>query len=290
MNKLGDSLRQLVTTTEPLAIAGVIHAYSAKLAEIAGFKAIYLSGAGVANAHFALPDLAMTSLPDVVDLVIKITAVSSLPLIVDADTGWGSVLNIKRTFYELSRHGAAAAHIEDQTEAKRCGHRDGKQLVSKQEMVNRIEAAIDGRCDPSFMVIARTDAVAVEGEQAAIDRVVAYQAAGADAIFVEALEQLEQYKNFTQALNIPVLANMTEFGKTPILTRSQLKQVGVQMVLYPLSAFRAMNLAAQKVYETILNEDSQQSCLPLMQTRDELYRTLDYEKFEQELDKYEKNH
>lgn len=265
---------------DPLPIVGVIHAYAARLAERVGHRAIYLSGAGVANAEFALPDLALTALPDVLDQVRKITDATALPLLVDADTGWGGPLAVERTFRLLSKAGAAGAHIEDQTESKRCGHRAGKQLVSVSQMKGRLKAALDGRIRADFMVMARTDAIAVEGEQAALERACAYEAAGADAIFVEAVTSLEQYRVFTQALTVPVLANMTEFGKTPLLTREQLKQVNVKMILYPLSAFRAMNAAALAVYQAILTQGSQQSLLDRMQTRQALYETLDYERLE----------
>lgn len=280
------SLQALITKTNPLTIVGVIHAYAARLAEEAGHQAIYLSGAGVANSQFALPDLGLTSLNDVLDQVVKITDTSSLPLLVDADTGWGSPLNVRRTFKLLSKAGAAGAHIEDQSEAKRCGHREGKQLVSVSTMVSRIKAALDGRINDAFMVMARTDAIGVEGEQAALDRALAYQEAGADALFIEAVTTLEQYQLFTQTLKVPVLANITEFGKTPLFTKDELKNVNVSMILYPLSAFRAMNAVALKIYHTILQEGSQESVIHLMQTRKELYEILHYEEFENEITHY----
>jgi methylisocitrate lyase len=279
-------IKSLLAKTNPLPIVGVIHAYAAKLAEQAGHQAIYLSGAGVANAQFALPDLALTSLNDVLEQTTKITDATALPLLVDADTGWGSPLNVRRTFRLLSKAGASGAHIEDQTDSKRCGHREGKKLVSTDQMVGRLKAALDGRVREDFMVVARTDALAVEGEQAALARAIAYQEAGADALFVEAATSVEQYKIFTQALKVPVLANMTEFGKTPLMTQAQLKQANVSMILYPLSAFRAMNMAALKVYEVILKEGSQQSMLPAMQTREALYKILGYENFEEEINRY----
>lgn len=282
----GQLLRSAIASHKPLQIVGVIHAYAARLAESVGHQALYLSGAGVANSRLALPDLAMTSLDDVLTEVTKITQATSLPLLVDADTGWGSPLNVRRTFAMLSRAGAAGAHIEDQTEAKRCGHRDGKKLVDIDTMVGKIKAGLDGRCHDSFMVMARTDAFGVEGMEGALMRAKAYQAAGADAIFVEALTTLEQYQQFCQAIQIPVLANITEFGKTPIFSKGALSKVGVSMILYPLSAFRAMNQAALKVYEAILQQGSQQGVIPLMQTRDELYHYLQYEHYEQELDDY----
>lgn len=282
----GQLLRKAIQTHKPLQIVGVIHAYAARLAESVGHQALYLSGAGVANSRLAVPDLAMTSLDDVVAEVTKITQSSNLPLLVDADTGWGSPLNIHRSFAVLSKAGAAGAHIEDQTEAKRCGHRDGKKLVNLETMVGKIKAALDGRNSDAFMVMARTDAFAVEGLTGALERALAYQEAGADAIFVEALGTLDEYQQFCQALEIPVLANITEFGKTPLFSRESLAKVGVGMILYPLSAFRAMNQAALKVYEAILQHGTQQSVLPLMQTREELYRYLQYEQYEKELDQY----
>lgn len=286
LNEPGQLLRKAIQTQKPLQIVGVIHAYAARLAESAGHKALYLSGAGVANSRLALPDLAMTSLDDVLAEVTKITQATNLPLLVDADTGWGSPLNIRRTFAMLSKAGAAGAHIEDQTEAKRCGHRDGKKLVSVDAMVGKIKAALDGRNTDVFVVMARTDAFAVEGLEGALNRALAYQAAGADAIFVEALSTLEQYQQFAQALQIPILANITEFGKTPLFSRESLAKVGVSMILYPLSAFRAMNQVALKVYEAILQQGTQQSVLPLMQTREELYQFLQYETYENALDEY----
>lgn len=282
----GLALKSAITSEKPLQIAGVINAYAARLAQIAGFKAIYLSGAGVANAKFALPDLAMTSLNDVLEEVEHITQASHLPLLVDADTGWGSPLNVKRTFKLLSRAGAAGAHIEDQAEAKRCGHRGGKHLVSATEMSVRIKAALDGREYDSFIVMARTDAIAVEGEDKALERALLYQETGADAIFVEAALSIAQYQKFSQALKVPILANITEFGKTPLFSRSDLKKAGVSMILYPLSAFRAMNAAALNVFSTILEEGTQQSLLNSMQSRDDLYQCLRYEKFEKEIDSY----
>lgn len=285
-NEPGQLLRNAIQTQKPLQIVGVIHAYAARLAEVAGHQALYLSGAGVANSRLALPDLAMTSLDDVLAEVTRITQATNLPLLVDADTGWGSPLNIRRSFALLSKAGAAGAHIEDQTEAKRCGHRDGKKLVSIDTMVGKIKAALDGRNTDAFVVMARTDAFAVEGLEGALNRALAYQAAGADAIFVEALTTLEQYQQFAQALQIPILANITEFGKTPLFSRESLAKVGVSMILYPLSAFRAMNQVALKVYEAILQQGTQQSVLPLMQTREELYQVLQYETYENALDEY----
>jgi methylisocitrate lyase len=286
MEHPGLKFRQAIQQEKPLQLLGVINAYVARMAEMNGYRAIYLSGAGVANSKFALPDLGMTSLNDVVEEVEHITSACTLPLIVDADTGWGSPLNVRRSFKALSTAGAAGAHIEDQQEAKRCGHRDHKHLISTSEMVGRIKAALDGRNHDSFFVIARTDALAGEGEQKALERAIAYQHAGADAIFVEAITQLEQYQLFTKNLSIPVLANITEFGKTPLLTKQQLSDVGVGIILYPLSAFRAMNAAALKVLQTIRQEGTQQSVVSLMQNRQDLYHYLNYEKFENELEAY----
>lgn len=281
----GNSLKQAMAAEKPLQVVGAIHAYAAKLAQQAGFKAIYLSGAGVANAELGLPDLAMTSLNDVLISVDRITDACDLPLLVDADTGWGSVINIQRTFRLLSKAGAAGAHIEDQTETKRCGHREGKQLVNTATMVGRIQAAVDGRLDSDFMVIARTDALASEGEASALERALAYQAAGADAIFVEAVTDLSQYQHFSKALAVPVLANMTEFGKTPLYTLETLANVGVSIVLYPLSAFRAMNQAALRVYQTIKKDGTQAALIDQMQTREDLYRVLHYQDFENAVEK-----
>ncbi len=282
----GQALRQAILDEKPLQIPGAINPFAAKLAQSTGFKALYLSGAGVANANFGLPDLAMTSLNDVLTCVEHMVNATNLPLLVDADTGWGSPLNVRRSFQLLSQAGAAGAHIEDQTEAKRCGHRQGKQLVSTQEMVAKIKAAKEGVNHDSFVVMARTDSFAAEGEKGALARALAYQAAGADALFIEALTTLEQYATFTKALNIPILANITEFGKTPLFTKQELASVNVAMILYPLSAFRAMNAAALNVFRTIRSEGTQKSVVDLMQTRDELYGFLNYEKYEKELDSY----
>jgi len=290
----GQALHQAMALEKPLQIPGVIHAFAAKLAESCGFRALYLSGAGLANASFALPDLGLTGLNDVVDAVSKITTASPLPLLVDVDTGWGSPLNVRRAFKLISRAKAAGAHIEDQVESKRCGHRGGKHLVPVTHMVGKLKAALDGREDDSFMVIARTDAIAVEGIDCAIERALAYQAAGADAIFAEAVTSLDDYQRFTQSLSIPVLANMTEFGKSPLYTVKQLAQVGISLVIYPVSAFRAMNQTALQVYAALRKEGTQQSVVEMMQSREELYRYLGYEKFEQEQNQYlasmENNH
>jgi methylisocitrate lyase len=269
---------------QPLQIAGTINAYTALLAERAGFKAIYLSGAGVANASFGLPDLAMTTLSDVTEDVRRICSVSDLPLLVDIDTGWGSAFMIARTMREMTWAGAAAVQMEDQVAEKRCGHRPGKALVASEEMCDRLKAAVDGRLDDQFVVMARTDAHAVEGQQAAIDRAAAYVEAGADMIFAEALTTLEEYQQFTDVIKVPVLANLTEFGKTPLFTTSELADVGVAMTLYPLSAFRAMSAAALNVYQTIKNEGTQQAVVDSMQTRMELYDVLGYQDYEDKLD------
>lgn len=280
----GARLRAAVAQERPLQVVGTINAYSALLAERAGFGAIYLSGAGVANASFGLPDLGITTLNDVCEDVRRITAVTELPLLVDADTGWGAAFNIVRSTRELIRAGAAGMHLEDQVEAKRCGHRPGKALVAPEEMVDRIKASVDGRGDDPFVIMARTDAHAVEGQNAAIERAQQYVEAGADMIFAEALTTLDEYRQFTSAVNVPVLANITEFGKTPLYSVSQLADVGVQLVLYPLSAFRAMSRAAEAVYTAIRQDGTQKSLIDRMQTRAELYEVLQYHEYEQQLD------
>lgn len=280
----GVLFRQAVADHAPLQIPGTINAYCALLAERAGFKALYLSGAGVANASFGLPDLGMTSLNDVLEDARRVTAASRLPLLVDADSGFGAAFNIARTTKEMIRAGVAAMHIEDQEQAKRCGHRPNKAIVSSAEMCDRIKAAVDARDDDGFVIMARTDAVAREGVDSAIERSLAYVDAGADMIFAEALSSLEDYRSFCVALDVPVLANMTEFGMTPAFTLDQFAQTGVSMVLYPLSAFRAMSKAALAVYETILKAGTQKSLLDSMQTREELYDVLDYHAYESRLD------
>lgn len=272
----GTRFRQALVSENPLQIVGVINAYAAKLAENAGFKAVYLSGAGVANANFALPDLAVTNLTDVVTEVRRITAATSLPLLVDADTGWGNALSIQRTVRDLTQAGAAGLHIEDQSENKRCGHRPGKKLVDVTEMTARISAAVAAKTDHAFVIMARTDAANVEGLDAAIKRAKEYVAAGAEMIFAEAISTLDEYQLIVDAVGVPVLANITEFGQTPLFSIQELKSAGIRMALYPLSAFRAMNLAAQNVYNTIRDKGSQQSVLAKMQTRDELYEILNY--------------
>jgi methylisocitrate lyase len=284
LNSAGGRLRAAVDAERPLQVVGTINAYSALLAEQSGFRAIYLSGAGVANASFGLPDLGMTSLNDVCEDVRRITAVTALPLLVDADTGWGGAFNIAKTCADLIKSGAGGMHLEDQVAAKRCGHRPGKALVPAEEMVDRIKAAVDGRTDPEFVVMARTDAHAVEGQQAAVHRAAAYVEAGADMIFAEALGTLDEYKQFTTAIRVPVLANITEFGQTPMFTTTELGAVGVRLVLYPLSAFRAMSKAALTVYAALRKDGTQKNVLDLMQTRAELYDVLGYHDYERKLD------
>jgi methylisocitrate lyase len=276
--------RAALEQEQPLQVVGAINAYTAMLAEKAGFKALYLSGAGVSNASFGMPDLAMTSLNDVCEDVRRITGATDLPLLVDADTGWGGAFMIGRTIRELHRAGAAACHLEDQVAAKRCGHRPGKALVESGEMCDRLKAAVDGRGKDDFIIMARTDAHAVEGQQAALDRAAAYVEAGADMIFAEALTTVEEYKQFTDTIKVPVLANLTEFGKTPLFTTDELAAVGVSMTLYPLSAFRAMSQAALSVYETLRKDGTQQASIDAMQTRNELYDVLGYRDYEDKLD------
>jgi methylisocitrate lyase len=283
-SSVGERFWHAIEAERPLQVVGAINAYAALLAERAGFRALYLSGAGVANASFGLPDLAMTTLNDVCEDIRRITYASGLPLLVDADTGWGSAFMIGRTVRELTRAGAAACHIEDQVSVKRCGHRPGKALVEASEMVDRIKAAVDARPDRSFAIMARTDAHAVEGQKAALDRAARYVEAGADMIFAEALTTLEEYREFTQAIDVPVLANLTEFGQTPLFTTDQLADAGVRLVLYPLSASRAMAAAADQVYRSIRRDGTQKAVLDRMQTRAELYEVLGYHEYEQKLD------
>jgi methylisocitrate lyase len=275
---------QALEAEKPLQVVGTINAYSALLAEKAGFRAIYLSGAGVANASFGLPDLAMTTLGDVCEDIRRISYATDLPLLVDADTGWGGAFMIGRTVREMIRAGAAACHIEDQVGVKRCGHRPGKALVDTAEMADRIKAAVDGRSDDKFTIMARTDAHAVEGLAAALDRSAAYVQAGADMIFAEALTTLDEYQQFTSAIDVPVLANLTEFGKTPLFTTEELANAGVSLALYPLSAYRAMSKAAAAVYETLRRDGTQKAVIDNMQTRDELYDVLGYHEYEDKLD------
>lgn len=284
MVSAGKRFKDAVAQNNPLQILGVINAYSAIQATKSGAKALYLSGAGVANASIGLPDLGMTNLEDVCIDTRRITAATDLPLLIDADTGWGGAFNIARTIKELTRAGAAGCHIEDQVAQKRCGHRPNKELVSKDEMCDRIKAAVDGKIDSDFVVMARTDAHASEGQKAAIERASAYVEAGADMIFAEAIHTLEEYKQFTNVIKVPVLANITEFGKTPYFTLDELKEVGISMVLYPLSGFRAMNKAALSVFKEIIQNGTQKGVLDIMQTREELYDMLGYHKFEDKLD------
>ncbi len=279
----GQRLRTALAAERPLQMVGAINAYHAMLAEHAGFRAIYLSGGGVAAASCGLPDLGITSLEDVLIDVRRITYATDLPLLVDADTGWGGAFNIARTVREMMRAGAAGIHIEDQVQSKRCGHRPGKAIVSQAEMVDRIKAAVDARRD-DFVIMARTDALAVEGMDATLERAAACVEAGADMVFPEAMTDLGQYRTFVDQLGVPVLANITEFGHTPLFTRDQLAATGVGLILYPLSAFRAMNKAALGVYRTIRDQGSQQGTLEHMQTRQELYEILDYHHYEQKLD------
>lgn len=279
----GARFRQALQQEYPLQVVGAVNAYTAMMAEQTGYRALYLSGAGVANASYGLPDLGMTSLSDVLTDVRRITGATDLPLLVDADTGWGSAFNISRTVKEMNRAGAAAIHIEDQVQAKRCGHRPGKAIVSQIEMVDRIKAAVDARSN-DFIIMARTDALAVEGLSAAIDRALACIEAGADMIFPEAITDLAQYQQFSDALNVPILANITEFGATPLFTTHELGSAGVAMALYPLSAFRAMNAAALNVYQITREQGSQQAAVETMQTRTELYQFLAYHDYEEKLD------
>lgn len=280
----GARFRAALENECPLQVVGTINAYTALLAERAGYRAIYLSGAGVANASFGLPDLGMTSLNDVCEDIRRITGATELPLLVDADTGWGAAFNIARTVREMIRAGAGALHLEDQVSTKRCGHRPGKALVSSAEMCDRIRAAVDGRTDEAFVIMARTDAHAVEGQPQAVERALAYVEAGADMIFAEALNTLDEYREFTAAVGVPVLANITEFGQTPLFTTQQLGDAGVRLALYPLSAFRAMSAAALNVYETLRRDGTQQAVVDTMQTRKELYEVLGYHDYERKLD------
>ncbi len=281
----GAKFRAAMKAEKPLQCVGTINAYHARIAERTGYKSVYLSGGGVAAGSLGLPDLGISNLEDVLTDVRRITDVCSLPLLVDVDTGFGaSAFNIARTVKSLIKAGAAAMHIEDQVGAKRCGHRPGKELVSKEEMVDRIKAAVDAKTDPEFVVMARTDALAVEGLERAIERAIACVDAGADAVFPEAMTELSMYRKFAEAVKVPVLANITEFGATPLFTLQELRSAGVAIALYPLSAFRAMNAAALKVYNAIRKEGTQKSVLDLMQTRADLYETLDYLSYERKLD------
>ena len=280
----GEVFRKLLKQNTPLQIVGCINAYCAVMAEKVGHKSIYLSGAGVANASFGIPDLGITSLGDVVEDSKRITGVTNTPLLVDIDTGWGGAFNISRTIKELSRAGVAAIHIEDQVGQKRCGHRPNKEMVSTEEMVDRIKACVDAREDQSFFIMARTDAFANEGMASSIDRSMKYIEAGADGIFAEAMTNIDYYKEFKEKVKVPILANMTEFGKTPLTDLDQLKSVGVDMVLYPLSAFRAMSKAALNIYQALISDGHQKNVIDKMQTRNELYDFLDYNSYEEKLD------
>ena len=280
----GARFRQAVATQSPLQVVGAVNAYCAMMAEQTGHHAIYFSGGGVANASYGLPDLGMTDLHDVLEDVRRITSASELPLLVDIDTGFGGAFNITRTIQQMEKAGAAAIHIEDQVQQKRCGHRPNKAIVSQDEMVDRVKACVDARVDDNFVIMARTDALAVEGMESAIERAIACVDAGADMIFPEAIITLEQYKEFVAAVKVPVLANITEFGATPLFSKEELASVGVDLVLYPLSAFRAMNKAALNVYQHLLNDGHQRDVVDSMQTRNELYEFLNYHEYEDKLD------
>ena len=283
-NSAGKKFREALSKNSPLKLVGTINAYTALLAEKSGHQAIYLSGGGVAASSLGVPDLGITSLQDVLIDVERITNATELPLLVDADTGWGGAFSIARTVKSLINSNAAGMHIEDQAAQKRCGHRPNKEIVTCNEMVDRLKAAVDAKTDQDFVVMARTDALANEGLGSAIERAVKYQEAGADALFPEALTKLDEYIAMSKELDIPILANITEFGQTPLFNCEQLKEAGVSMVLYPLSAFRAMSKAAEGVYDEILKEGSQEKVLDKMQTREELYEVLDYHSFENKLD------
>jgi len=280
----GKTFRELVATEKPLQCVGAINAYHARLAQAEGFKSLYISGGGVAAGSCGIPDLGITTLEDVLIDLRRITDVTSLPVLVDIDVGWGGAFNIARAIRAMDRTGAAAVHIEDQVMQKRCGHRPNKAIVSQGEMVDRIKAAVDAKLDPDFVIMARTDALAVEGLQSAIDRACACVEAGADMIFPEAMTDLDMYKKFVEAVKVPVLANITEFGSTPLFTTKQLASADVSIALYPLSAFRAANAAALNVYKKLVAEGTQQNVVDTMQTRAELYEYLDYHSFEQKLD------
>ena len=280
----GQKLRQALGEESPLQVVGTINAYSAIMAEKVGYRSIYLSGGGVANASFGLPDLGMTSLNDVLEDVKRITGACNLPLLVDIDTGWGGALNIAKTIKDITRSGAAGAHIEDQVAQKRCGHRPNKEIVSCEEMEDRIKAAVDAKLDSNFILMARTDALAVSGLQEVIDRAGRFQEAGADAIFAEAMTELSMYEKVVRSVDVPVLANITEFGATPLYTLEELRSVGIAMALYPLSAFRAMNQAALDVYSTLRSQGTQATLIEKMQSRNDLYEFLGYHDYENKLD------
>ena len=280
----GKKLREALVEESPLQVVGTINAYSAMMAEKVGYRAIYLSGAGVANGSFGLPDLGMTSLNDVLEDVKRISGACNVPLLVDIDTGWGGAFNIARTIKDMTRSGAAGAHIEDQVAQKRCGHRPNKEIVSCEEMEDRIKAAADAKLDQDFLLMARTDALAVSGLQEVIDRAGRFQEAGADAIFAEAMTELSMYEKVVQSVDVPVLANITEFGSTPLYTLEELGSAGIAMALYPLSAFRAMNQAALNVYSTLRSQGTQASLIDKMQSRNDLYEFLGYHEYENKLD------
>ncbi len=280
----GARFRAALIEEKPLQVVGAINAYTARMAAACGFRALYLSGGGVAANSLGMPDLGISTMEDVLVDLRRITDATALPLLVDIDTGWGSAFNIARTIRSMIKAGAAAVHLEDQVGAKRCGHRPGKELVSAAEMADRIKAAVDARTDESFVLMARTDALANEGLDRAIERAQAYVAAGADMIFAEAVTDLTQYTRFRKAAGVPILANITEFGQTPLFTREELAGAGVDIILYCCAAYRAMNAAALKIYETIRNEGTQQSVVPMMQSRADLYKYLDYHAYEQKLD------
>jgi methylisocitrate lyase len=280
----GAKFRAAIASEKPLQIIGAINAYTARMAEATGFKALYISGGGVAANSLGMPDLGISTMEDVLIDARRITDVTTLPLLVDIDTGWGGAFNIARTIRTFIKAGVAAVHMEDQVGTKRCGHRPGKEVVSKEEMVDRVKAAVDARTDASFVIMARTDALAVEGINAAMDRACAYVEAGADMIFPEAMTELAMYKQFKQAVKVPILANITEFGHTPLYTRAELASVDVDMVLHCCSAYRAMNAAALKVYQSIRADGTQKNVIDMMQTRADLYKYLDYHSYEQKLD------
>jgi methylisocitrate lyase len=283
-NSPGARFRLAVAQERPLQVAGAINAYTARLAHATGFRALYLSGGGVAANSLGIPDLGISTMEDVLTDVRRITDVVDLPLLVDIDTGWGGAFNIARTIRSMIKAGSAAVHIEDQVSAKRCGHRPGKELVATEEMADRIKAAVDARTDSQFVIMARTDALANEGLAAAISRAQAYVAAGADMIFAEAITELAMYREFRAAVGVPILANITEFGQTPLFSRDELAAANVDIILYCCGAYRAMNAAALKVYETIRTEGTQKSALPFMQSRADLYKYLDYHAYEKKLD------
>lgn len=284
LNSPGKQFRALVATEKPLQCVGAINAYHARLAQASGFKSLYISGGGVAAGSCGIPDLGITTLEDVLTDLRRISDVTTLPVLVDIDVGWGGAFNIARAVRSMTKMGAAAVHIEDQVMQKRCGHRPNKAIVSQAEMVDRVKAAVDAKTDPDFVIMARTDALAVEGLQSAIDRACACAEAGADMIFPEAITELEMYRQFKEAVKVPILANITEFGSTPLFTTAELASANVDIALYPLSAFRAANAAALKVYQTLIAEGTQQNVVDTMQTRAELYEYLDYHSYEQKLD------